>query len=121
MSIQKSWRYLTVRDFFEEYDWSGQEPTPLGNALHSSTTAQTWQCQTAQAFLGRFNWTGRSVRQQALVFSPQELSTCLPVKDFFHLFVWEGQPNIAAVPEAPKPFSVNFEDDLDLDDFSNMF
>jgi hypothetical protein len=124
MNELKSWKYSTVRKFFTDYNWSGQKPlrpSAIESGSLTSETSQDWQRQTVRVFLSQLNWTGRRVAEQQLVTSPQTFSLRLSVKDFFQFFTWEGQPNIASLPDIPKSSPPNFEDDLSLSDFSNMF
>lgn len=122
MSGLSNWKYLTVREFLEGYNWLGK-PISQTDTGHFSEASESifWQCETVQTFFSHFNWTGRSVEQSAIVSAPQTFSTRLSVQDFFQFFAWEGQPNIAAVPNIPQSSPITVEDDLNLNDFSGMF
>lgn len=146
MSEQNSWRYFTVHDFFEKYNWSGQTKLlPILSAENSDasesilTTAtnhelvENWQNQTVQIFLSQFNWTGRAVRTEDAVATSQKsaddqgssslqhFSIQLAVKDFFNSFIWESQPNIGTIPKVTATLPIEVEDELSLNDFSSMF
>lgn len=123
MSDPSAWKYLTVREFLEEYDWSGQKSAQATATGIHSTASKTvaWQRQTVQTFFRQLNWDGHPVEQQEFVSSPQQFSTRLTVNNFFKFFAWEGQPTIAAIPDIPKSSPINLEDDLNLNDFSDMF
>lgn len=121
MSERSAWQHLTVREFLEEYNWSGQKSGPVPTSANPPGRTVSWQRQTVQTFFSQFNWAGHPLEPQELVSSPLEFSTRLTVNDFFQFFTWEGQPNIAAIPEIPKSSPSNLEDDLNLNDFSNLF
>ncbi|NJM64966.1 MAG: hypothetical protein HC851_04505 [Acaryochloris sp. RU_4_1] len=124
MNELKFWKYSTVREFFADYNWSGQkplEPSAIESSSLTSETIQDWQRQTVRVFLSQLNWTGHRIAEQQFVTLPQDFSPRLSVQDFFQFFTWEGQPNIASLPDITKPSLADFEDDLSLSDFSNMF
>ncbi|MGR3278213.1 hypothetical protein ACSYAD_24265 [Acaryochloris marina NIES-2412] len=115
-----SWKYLTVREFLEGYNWSGQ-PIPQADPIPEASESIAWQRQTVQTFFSQFNWTGRPVEKPAIVAAAPSFSTRLSVQAFFQHFTWEGQPNIAAMPSIPPSSPITIEDDLNLNDFSDMF
>ena len=55
------------------------------------------------------------------VFSPVALTSTLPVDQFFSRFVWEAQPEIAAVPKLEALDQPTDSNDLNLSDFSDLF
>lgn len=123
MSETNAWKYLTVQSFLERYNWSGQTLTvqPEANDFPDASGTVSWERQTVHSFFRNFNWTGQYIEQTASVSEPQSFSPRLSVQEFFQFFAWEGQPNIAALPSIPPSSPIANEDDLDLDDFSNMF
>ena len=123
MSEPNLWKYRSVREFLEEYNWSGQAsvPTVALNANPPSSDRVVWNRQTVQTFFSQVNWTGRALERQAWISSPESFSTRLAVSTFFQCFEWDGQPHIASVPEIPKSSPTQLEDDLNLNDFSDMF
>lgn len=122
MNELSSWKYSTVYEFLESYNWSGrkQRQTLVSNREPDAEVV-SWPRQTVQSFLSQYNWTGRPLERQESGTPPLEFSTRLGVSDFFQFFTWEGQPHIAAIPDIPKSSSINLEDDLNLNDFSDMF
>ncbi|WP_299416444.1 hypothetical protein [Acaryochloris sp. IP29b_bin.148] len=121
MSEPSAWQDLTVHEFLQAYNWSGQK-LPEGSKPHAAEGEMAnWQRQTVQTFLSQLNWLGLPVKPQTLVPSSQSFSTRLTIKDFFQYFAWEGHPNIAAIPDISKSSLIAPEDDLNLNDFSDMF
>ncbi|MGR3279755.1 hypothetical protein ACSYAD_32370 [Acaryochloris marina NIES-2412] len=122
MSEPNSWKYLTVREFLEGYNWSG-EPIPQTDSIHNSEVGEctNWQRQAVQTFFSQFNWTGRPVERTTIVATTLSFSTRLRVQEFFQCFTWEGQPNIAAMPSIAQPSPITVEDDLNLNDLSDIF
>lgn len=115
-----SWKYLTVREFLEGYNWSG-ESILQADPIPEASESIAWQRQTVQTFFSQFNWTGRLIEKPMMAATAPSFSTRLNVQAFFQHFIWEGQPNIAAMPSIPSSSPITLEDDLNLNDFSDMF
>ncbi|BDM83340.1 hypothetical protein [Acaryochloris marina] len=120
MSYSNSWKYLTVREFLEGYNWSG-ESILQADPIPEASESIAWQRQTVQTFFSQFNWTGRLIEKPMMAATAPSFSTHLNVQAFFQHFIWEGQPNIVAMPIIPASSSPTSEDDLNLNDFSDMF
>lgn len=118
MIESSGWQSLTVQTFLERYNWSGKPAIFHPEPDESSPTA--WQHQTVNTFFQNLNWTGQLVKQVSGATS-HGFSPRLNVEDFFNCFVWERSPNIASLPDISQAFPPSDEDDLDLDEFSNLF
>ncbi len=123
MNEPNSWKHRSVRDFLEDYNWSGKASLQIATlgANAQSNERGAWNQKTVQTFFSQVNWTGRALERQVRISSPESFSTRLSVSTFFQCFEWDGQPNIASVPEIPKSSPTQLEDDLNLNDFSDMF
>ena len=118
MIEQSGWPSLTVQTFLERYNWSGKPA--ISHPEPSDSHPSAWQHQTVNTFFQNLNWTGRWV-EQVSGSPPPSFSSRLNVSDFFDYFVWEGSPNIASLPDISQASPPSDEDDLDLDEFSNLF
>lgn len=126
-----SWQFSTVQEFLRQCNWQGtQLPSPPASTQPHSVQEppKSWQCQTVQGFLSRSNWDGQTIVPPQVSVetprvetpSPHSIAT-LPVNQFFNLFVWEAQPDIAAVPQLNSPDDLTDPSDLNLSDFSDLF
>ncbi|MEO0375922.1 MAG: hypothetical protein AAF329_15115 [Cyanobacteria bacterium P01_A01_bin.17] len=130
--MSRDWQFSTVQEFLRQCNWQGtalpKAPTQDAPRQHTHTP-QSWQSQTVQDFLSHSNWNGQLQPVKApeaatptqTVFKPTTLNSTLPVNKFFNLFVWEAQPEIAAVPKLNAVDPPVDSSDLNLSDFSDLF
>lgn len=111
MKKLNSWRYLTVLEYLERYNWSGQ-PSPQPDSGPSSEVSESilWHRQTVQTFLRQLNWTGHLAQKKTITSALPSFSTRLSVEDFFQFFTWEGQPNNTAMSHITQSFPVTVEE-----------
>lgn len=130
----------TVQDVLRQFDWQGtggELPSSPPLQLHrwppSGQAPNPWQCQTVYNFLRHSNWDGQQQTSplpslDSAITSPHDdatgpftLTPTLPVETFFNLFIWQGQPKIAVVPQLTTLETPNPHHELSLSDFSNLF
>lgn len=132
--MSRDWQFSTVQEFLRQCNWQGTTlptlPTVPNPSIPSRRTPQSWQSQTVQDFLSQSNWNGQlqpvkapqeTSPVQTAVISPVVLNATLPVGKFFNLFVWEAQPEIAAVPKLNAIDPPVDGSDINLSDFSDLF
>lgn len=134
---------LPVEDFFGRCHWQGHQSVPetLPNAVESSPLSELaselatsyqpqshsesldWQCLSVKDFFGKSNWTGRQIlRQRQRVRSRSNSPLILPMGEFFALFLWEGQPEVATSPKTKSvPFAPARSQDFNLASLSELF
>ena len=118
MSDSFSWQRFSVQEFFGQSNWEGGQQT---KDLDDMFQEISWLCLKIEEFFSQSNWQGEllaKVRRSSLDFS-----LTLPISDFFQCFVWEGNPEIADLPELksiPKP-DLLADDNITLEDLSNLF
>ena len=118
MSDSSSWQRFSVQEFFSQSNWEGsQQPKDFEEMFQEIS----WLCLKIEDFFRHSNWQGEllaKVRRPSLAFS-----LTLAVSDFFQCFVWEGHPEIAALPELKSmPESDSLTDNnITLDDLSELF
>ncbi|PZD73625.1 Photosystem II assembly protein [Acaryochloris thomasi RCC1774] len=141
--MSRDWQFSTVQEFLRQCNWQGKTlpKAPARNTPRQHTprqhAPQSWQSQTVQDFLSHSNWNGKLQPVKApkaanptnptqtvissSVISSIALNATLPVNKFFNLFVWEAQPEIAAVPKLNAVDPPVDSSDLNLSDFSDLF
>lgn len=94
-ALDQSWSTISVRDFFEHMPWTGMPENTLERTSDSSPT----------------DTTGAS-----------SLNLQLKVGEYFNLFPWDSQPDIAA-PLAPIDIQpdLSLENDITLEGFADLF
>ncbi|ELS00381.1 hypothetical protein Xen7305DRAFT_00000810 [Xenococcus sp. PCC 7305] len=118
MSDSSSWQRSSVQKFFSQSNWEGGHQTKDVDEIFQDIS---WLCLKIEDFFSQSNWQGKlltEVRRPFLKFSVK-----LSVSDFFQCFVWEGNSEIAALPELksiPEPDSLG-DDGMTLDDLSELF
>lgn len=99
-------------------------------AMHNGHSSQgtDWHTASVQEFFSAISWTGEAPKRSWTQSTPHDettnaLDTSLSVKEFFSHFPWDGEPHIAVAmeplevqPDLPLP-----EDELNLDDFADLF
>ena len=116
MSDSSSWKHFSVQKFFRQSNWEGSHQK---KDLDEMLQEISWLCLKIEEFFNHSNWQGELLTK---INSPS-FSLKLPVGKFFQCFVWEGKPEIAALPElksTPKP-ELLLDDRLKLNDFNNLF
>ena len=123
MIAQPVWQRWSVQKFFGDYNWKGQSSMPEEGRVERSLDPLSWQCLTVEEFWKLNNWQGRPLD----VTDPEEermtFSLALTVSQFLQHFAWEGQAQIAVLPQLdakaqPSPSSDN---DHTVSDFLNLF
>ncbi|MGB7416640.1 MAG: hypothetical protein WA902_20725 [Thermosynechococcaceae cyanobacterium] len=135
----QSWQCPTVQDVLRQFDWQGtgeelpsSPPLQLHRSPPSGQEPNPWQCQTVYQFLRHSNWKGQQqpiplpptdsvIDSHDTATSPSTLTPILPVESFFKLFVWQGQPRIAVVPQLTTLEAPTDHNELSLSDLSNLF
>ncbi len=118
MSNSFSWQRFSVKEFFSQSNWEGGRQT---KDLDEMFQEISWLCLKIEDFFRQSNWQGElltKARRPSLAFS-----LTLPVSDFFQCFAWEGNPEIAALPELksiPESDSLG-DNNMTLDDLSDLF
>ncbi len=118
MSDSFSWQRFSVQEYFSQSNWEGGQQKINGDEIFQEIS---WLCLKIEDFFSQSNWQGEllaKVRRSSLDFS-----LTLPTSDFFQCFVWEGNPEIAALPELksiPESDS-SAENNMTLDDVSDLF
>ena len=130
MTSQSLWAGLSVQDFFQGYNWSG-ESVPLEPTVTDETAdVPSLLCLKVQDFLGQANWRGEAVTSKAP--SPAqplrptaEFSLTLPVAEFMRFINWQGGFNAGAAiaPKTVKkaPSFATPSSEIDLDHLSDLF
>lgn len=84
--------------------------------------------ETVRGFFSTIAWTGNSIQPASASANIQRaeatgLEVGVSVRDFFNQFLWDGPLMIAAQAPPAETYSpgINSEDELTLDDFSNLF
>ncbi len=134
--MSHDWQFSTVQEFLRQCNWQGiaegiEAPkTPSSKTFKAPLQHQnqSWQCLTVQEFLGQSNWNGQlqpvhvpTVTRTTHPTVASPLPATLTVRKFFNRFVWEAQPDIAAVPKLNALDSPVDSSDLNLSDFSDLF
>ncbi len=116
-----SWQCLKVEEFFNQYNWLGTLPSIPETLVVNDDIP--WQCQTVKDFFSNNNWLGKSVSVKANQPLDSTLSLTLPVQEFLELLSWEGNPEIAQLPQVnlnPEPLPPP-SPELNLTDLSDLF
>ena len=123
MMTRPVWQKLSVQTFFGDYNWQGPHAV-LNQDVHSYPLDQRpWQCFTVQEFWTLSNWQGRSRTLANLEEEEATFSLTLTVGQFWQRFVWDGQPQIAVLPQldaSPSPRQ-SVDDNQTVSDFLNLF
>lgn len=130
MTSQTLWAGLSVQDFFQGYNWTGESPTLEPTVTDETADVPSLLCLKVQDFLGQANWRGEVMPSQAP--SPAqplrpaaEFSLTLPVAEFMGFINWQGNRNAgsAIAPETMKkvPSFARPSSEIDLDHLSDLF
>lgn len=116
MSDSSSWQNFSVQEFFGQSNWEGDHHTKDLDGMFQEIS---WLCLKIEDFFSHSNWQGELAAKIGL----PAFSITLPVNEFFQCFVWEINPQIAALPELESTPESNSsaDDNLTLDDLSNLF
>lgn len=156
---------LPVSEFFARINWQGLEIVPtqstskvkigspkIASSRRPNLTSPQALCLTVGEFFGACNWQGEIIRdykdfddtgaiEEVALEETIEFSPTLPVRDFFALVAWDGQPklsssvpSISIEPPKPKPEAAKIEPPanntvlppvedtgMNLNDLSNLF
>lgn len=141
--LGSSWSSLPVAEFLQRSNWEGKRQTqPVLPTETQATVTQppaqdiqpvqplthSWVNTSVQAFFEGANWQGRNLRSVQTSpgsHSPRQLDLRLSVQDFVNSIIWEGKPEIGALPpDEPEP---NFEEfttpakEATVDDLFDLF
>lgn len=119
MSGHPSWVCLSVQDFFSRCDWQGK---PLKPVFESASSGPYWLCLTVQELFKQSNWQGQPLTKDSNP-ARSSLSLTMPVSEFFQFIVWDGDPEIATLPQLAllcELTSSSFQN-LKLADLSDLF
>ncbi|MFM7572649.1 MAG: hypothetical protein ACKO4S_05850 [Snowella sp.] len=130
MTSQTLWAGLSVQDFFQGYNWTGESPTLEPTVTDETADVPSLLCLKVQDFLGQANWRGEVITSKAP--SPAqplrpaaEFSLTLPVAEFMGFINWRGNRNVGSViaPETVKkvPSFARPSSEIDLDHLSDLF
>lgn len=116
MNDRTFWGCLSVRDFFGNYNWDGTLQQDLSE---TPFLASNWLCLTVEDFFSQNNWSGQARKTQAT----RSLSMTMPVSEFFGIFGWESQAQVAvpSVPKSAPKKPVSSSDDFTIANLSNLF
>ncbi len=133
MTSQTLWAGLSVSEFFQGYNWSGETPTLEPTVTEADVDVPSLLCLKVQDFLNQANWLGESLTPtpSSPTTQPQlpdrAFSLTLPVAEFIRFINWQGNGNKPA-SKAAKPAQskapVSFapaSKEIDLDDLSDLF
>lgn len=116
MNSQIFWGCLSVQDFFGNYNWDGIARQDLSE---NQFLESNWLSLTVEDFFNQNNWQGLARKSQAT----RSLSMTMPVSEFFGIFGWERQTQVAVASvskSAPKK-PVSSSDDFTIANLSNLF
>lgn len=135
MSLPIHWQCLSVEEFFSDSNWQGDlrkierqlQTEQIGNTAETQTPSsfwsrEFWQCLTVEQFFSNSYLRNRSLTSINEPI-PTSLSLVLPINQFFRCFVWEGRPQIAAIPKL-EPVAKTTElsaNHLTLNNFTDLF
>jgi hypothetical protein len=129
MTSQTLWAGLSVQDFFQGYNWSGESPTLEPTVTEENVDVPSLLCLKVQDFLHQANWRGETVTPKSSPTQAQlpasTFSLTLPVAEFMRFINWQGnsqagsriQPQISKAPVSFAPPT----SEIDLDDLSDLF
>jgi hypothetical protein len=102
MMSQSVLAQLSVTEFFQGYNWSGQPPKLESLLQTTAIDPASWLTLSVGDFLSQSNWHGspRGVQPKPPQLE-KALSLTLTVQEYFQYPVWQGQPHIAVVPKDP--------------------
>ena len=116
MSDSSSWQHFSVQKFFSHSNWEdSQQKTDIDGIFQEIS----WLCLNIEEFFSHSNWQGEILAK----INRPSFSLTLPVSEFFQCFVWEVNPQIAALPELksiPEP-DLPSNNHLKLDNFTDLF
>lgn len=108
---------LSVQEFFSRCNWQGE---PLDQLFENPSSEPTWLL-TVQELFRQSNWQGQPLTKYS---NPtRSLSLTLPVSEFFQFIVWDGEPEIAALPQVRlfSELTSSSSQNLKLSNLSNLF
>lgn len=133
MTSQTLWAGLSVSEFFQGYNWSGETPTLEPTVTEANVDVPSLLCLKVQDFLNQANWLGESLLPaQSSPVSQSQLparafSLTLPVAEFIRFINWQGSGNAttgkgAKSTQSKPPISfAPASKEIDLDDLSDLF
>jgi hypothetical protein len=111
------WQTATVGAFFGAIPW--QDIAALGFSSSETKASVDWRQRSVKAFFSDIAWDGQFHQVRQGSEASEELSYLRPVRSFFSCFVWEGRPNIGAVPQLNlRPTKAP---EISLNDLSDLF
>lgn len=133
MTSQTLWAGLSVSEFFQGYNWSGETPTLEPTVTEANVDVPSLLCLKVQDFLNQANWLGESLSLTPSSPVPQAqlpdraFSLTLPVAEFIRFINWQGNGKgsagktaKSAQSKAPISFAAPSKE-IDLDDLSDLF
>lgn len=113
--MSNSWQQFTVEEFFSQSNWSGASTKESDRLLQEIP----WLCQKIEDFFSHSNWQGEIMTE----LSKADFSLTLSVAGFFQFFGWDAKSEAAVIPQSPSLSEANstFDNELDLDNFRNLF
>lgn len=123
MNSLTSWQILSVEEFFSQANWQGKPLSLPQEKQLDRNESINWQILSVAEFFSQNNWQGKplAVRAEKQTSSTPFSYLTLPVSDFFEFMTWEGQPKIASVPNMSSHVEVPSDDDVSLNDLSDLF
>lgn len=121
---------LSVKEFFNNYNWEGKIQTQF-IGIEANNGSKSWLLLTVKEFFQDNNWSGKKIsitatnginKQEEL--TPDSLLT-IPVKQFFKMIPWQGECKkeialpIESIPILESNSSTTQQ--LKLTDLSDLF
>jgi hypothetical protein len=121
--ILTPWKTTTVGNFWQSFAWNGVPVSQAEEIYTQGVEFTDWRHLDVQSFFSEFSWTG-VVKRSTFSKSQQQQEApafgyTLSVRDFLSQILWEGKPNIGAIPQLSVVTPVSQE--LNLNDLSNLF
>ena len=116
MNTQTCWECISVRDFFCNYNWDGITEQELSE---NQFLESNWLSLTVEDLFNQNNWQGLTRKDRA----SRSLSMTMPVSEFFGIFAWESQIQvaIASVSNSASKKPVSFSENFTIANLSNLF
>lgn len=123
MNDLNSWQVLSVEEFFSQINWKGQQLKLPQEKQLSESEPINWQTLSVAEFFSQSNWQGKplAIRAEKQTNSTPSSYLTLAVADFFEYMNWEGQPKVASVPHMSSQIEIPADNEVSLNDLSDLF